>query len=69
MKSEEERIVDLEVKLSFLEDFVEKLQEVSVEHTETIEKLKTENKLLSKKVREIEGEALGDIPNRKPPHY
>ena len=45
------------------------LQAVSVEHTETIERLRTENKLLSQKLHEVSDILEGDIPNRKPPHY
>jgi len=46
-KEVEEKIISLETKLAYMEDFVNQLQAVSVEHTETIERLRTENKLLS----------------------
>ena len=67
-KETEDRIINLETKLAFLEDFVQKLQAVSVEHTNEIEKLREENKVISARFRELQ-DSLEDIPNRKPPHY
>ncbi|WP_288304392.1 SlyX family protein [Treponema succinifaciens] len=68
-KEVEEKIISLETKLAYMEDFVNQLQAVSVEHTETIERLRTENKFLSQKLHEVSDILEGDIPNRKPPHY
>ncbi len=65
----EERIIALETKLAYMEDFIDQLQAVTVEHTETIELLRRENRLLSQKVRDMAEQLEGDIPNRKPPHY
>ncbi len=64
-----EKITNLEIKLAYLEDFVNQLQEVAVSQAKDIEKLKTENKLMSEKIRELLENEEGDIPNRKPPHY
>lgn len=64
-----EKITNLEIKLAYLEDFVNQLQEVAVLQTKDIEKLKAENKLMSEKIRELLENQDGDIPNRKPPHY
>ena len=64
-----EEIIALQTKLVYLEDYVNKLQEVCVEHTEQIELLRKENKLLSQKVKELSDSVEGDIPNRRPPHY
>ena len=68
-KETEERIIRLETKLSYLEDFLIQLQQVSVENSETIERLRQENKLMSQKIRDMSDQLEGDIPNRKPPHY
>lgn len=65
----EDRIMQLEVKLAYMEDFVKQIQEVAVQQTMDIEKLKKENKLMSEKIKELVAAAEGDIPNRKPPHY
>ena len=66
---ENDELVAIETKLSYMEDFINKLQAVSVEHTEQIEILRKENKLLAQKVRDMSEILEGDIPNRKPPHY
>lgn len=66
---DEERITDLEIKVSYLEDFVNQLQEVVVEQSKEIAKLIAENKLITDKIREMSESLEGDIPNRKPPHY
>lgn len=62
-------LISLETKLAYLEDFVQKLQEVTVEHTNAIEVLRSENKLMAQKIRDLTEQLEGDIPNRKPPHY
>lgn len=68
-KEAEDRITGLEIKLAYLEDYVNQLQAVSVEHTETIERLITENRMMSRKIRDMSDQLEGDISNRKPPHY
>lgn len=68
-KETEDRIISLETKMAYMEDFINQLQAVSVEHTETIDMLRKENRLLAQKVKDLSDQAEGDIPNRKPPHY
>lgn len=68
-KETEERIVQLETKLDYLEDFLNQLQGVAVENSRTIEKLREENKLMAQKLRDLSDHMEGDIPNRRPPHY
>ena len=68
-KETEERMIALETKLAYMEDFVNQLQEVSVEQGKTIELLRTENKMMSQKIRDLSDAIEGDVPNRKPPHY
>ena len=63
----EERFVKLEMKIAFMEDFIEKLQEVAVENQKTIEILREENRILAGRIQDL-SENL-EIPNRKPPHY
>ena len=63
------RLTEIEIKLSYLEDFMNKIQKITVEHTEAIERLKAENRALKAKVAELVEFQEGDIPNRKPPHY
>ena len=68
-KELQDEIIKLETKLAYMEDFLNQLQEVTVEHTNLIEKLEKENKILSQKVCDMAEQLDGDIPNRKPPHY
>ena len=65
----QEHIIVLETKLAYMEDFVSQLQKVTVEHTEEIERLREENRLMAQKIREMSDLLEGDIPNRRPPHY
>jgi len=69
MENYEEEITALQIKMAYLEDFMNQLQEVTVEQTQDIEKLKKENKALKEKLKELAENGEGDIPNRKPPHY
>lgn len=68
-KEAEERFTSIEMKLAYMEDFVNQIQKVAVEQSSTIEKLKKEVKLMSDRIREMSDAMEGDIPNRKPPHY
>ncbi len=63
------RMTEIEIKFSYLEDFLNKLQNIAVEHDKTIDQLKAENRILKQKVRELVESQEGDIPNRRPPHY
>lgn len=63
----ENRFVAIETKLAYMEDFIQKLQEVAVENQRTIEILRQENQILSGRIQDL-SENL-EIPNRKPPHY
>jgi len=65
----EERLTNLEIKLSYMEDFVNQLQEETVKQAKEIEKLKHDNKILGEKLKDVAENMSGDIPNRKPPHY
>ncbi len=69
LKNMTERLDKLEIKLSYMEDFVQQLQDVVTTHTQTIEVLRKENKILSGKIRDMSDQLQGEIPNRKPPHY
>lgn len=68
MDTTDERITRIETKLAFLEDFMNKLQSIAVEHTDSIERLKGENRAIKEKIGELT-DAMQDIPNVRPPHY
>jgi SlyX protein len=68
MEEHDERIARIEMKLSYLEDFMNKLQTIAVEHTDSIDRIKAENRALRDKLGEV-SDAIQDIPNVRPPHY
>lgn len=59
----------VEIKLSYLENFVLELQSVVLEQGKIIDKLVGENKRMKEKVAEMANLLEGDIPNVRPPHY
>ncbi|MBQ9630853.1 MAG: SlyX family protein [Treponema sp.] len=68
MQNTDEHIVAIETKLSYLEDFINQLQEVSVQQMKQIDSLVAKTKILSERLEDfISGEK--DIPNVRPPHY
>ncbi len=68
-KETDERLTAIEMKLAYMEDFVNQIQNVAVEQAKTIDKLQKETKLMANRIREMSNSMEGDIPNRKPPHY
>ena len=52
-KETEDRITAIEMKLAYMEDFVNQIQNVAVEQAKTIDKLQKEIKLMSDKIREM----------------
>ena len=63
------RLTDLEIKVSYLEDFLEKIQNVVVEQSELLDRVFAENRLMREKIKEMSDQLEGDIPNVRPPHY
>ena len=68
MDKNDERIVQLEIKLAYLEDFMNKIQTIVVDQEEAIDRLKGENAAIKEKIGEME-DNFEEIPNRRPPHY
>ncbi|MBO5137752.1 MAG: SlyX family protein [Spirochaetaceae bacterium] len=69
LQNNDSRLIALEMKVSYLEDFLLKLQNASVEQGNLLERLTTENRLIRNKITEISEQLEGDIPNLRPPHY
>ena len=67
-KDIEKKLTIIETKLSYLEDFMTQLQNTTVEQAKKLERLQTENQILSGKISDLQ-DSIEDIPNRKPPHY
>ncbi|WP_304242453.1 SlyX family protein [Gracilinema caldarium] len=64
----DERLERIEIKLAYLEDFLERLQSAVLEQNKQAEKLSQEHRALKEKILFLTKE-LEEIPNRKPPHY
>lgn len=63
------RLDKIEIKLSYLEDFLNKIQEEILLQSKIIERLSSQNIALTKKLREIISTYSPEIPNSAPPHY
>jgi len=68
MDSTDERLTAIEMKLAYLEDFMSKLQAVTVEQGMGMERIRGETRAMLDKMNEIE-DAVQDMPNVRPPHY
>jgi SlyX protein len=62
------RLQAIEMKLTYLEDFLLRLQDEVVTRNNLVDKLSAEHKALKNKVLQIAAN-LEEIPNQKPPHY
>ncbi len=63
------KFITLETKITYMEDFLQQLQDVTVKQSNMIDILQKENKLMAQKIQDISDAVEGEIPNRKPPHY
>lgn len=68
MAATEGQLTGIETKLAYLEDFINKLQTIAVEHSDAIDQLKLENRALRAKLGEV-ANAIQETPNLRPPHY
>lgn len=64
----EDRFQTIETKLTFLEDFLQRLQDEVVSRNNVIDRLNAEYKGLKEKVLQIAAD-IEEIPSQKPPHY
>ena len=62
-----ERFIALETKIAYMDDFINKIQEETLENQKMIHYLREENRILAGRIQDL-SENL-EIPNRKPPHY
>lgn len=61
-----ERITQLEIKISYMEDYVDKLNTVILEQNEKINSLRKDLKHINSHLHDDKDE---NLPNEKPPHY
>ncbi len=68
MPDTEAHFTDIETKIAYLEDFINKLQTIAVEHSDSIDRLKVENRALRAKLGDV-ADAVLEMPHTRPPHY
>lgn len=66
---ESERVEKVEVKLSYLEETVEQLNEIVVAQQKEMAELHAHVDALKKKIAELMRNEGEEIANRRPPHY
>ncbi len=66
-KEIENRFIELETKIAYMDDFINKLQEEAVENQKMIQILREENQVLAGRIQDLSENM--EIPNRRPPHY
>ena len=69
--SDNAKIIELETKLAYQEDTLNKLSEEFYQQQKQIEKLEVQQKALIEKIRDLQDakEGQGAIIDDKPPHY
>jgi SlyX protein len=66
----EERLTEIEIKLVHLEQALNELNEVMVQHSDLIDKLHSKNNKLKEQLEMLgSGEPNPDPDHEKPPHY
>ena len=66
----EDRLVDIEIKLSYQEDTIRELNSVVCEQQKQIDQLESICKVLASRIKELSEALEGKPPlNEKPPHY
>ncbi|EJF90276.1 hypothetical protein MEG_01207 [Bartonella tamiae Th307] len=64
-----ERLVELEIKVSEQEKTIDELSSVLAQQWKTIERIEHQLTLLTKRFVHLEEQIPPDIPITKPPHY
>jgi SlyX protein len=65
----DDRITNLEIKLSFTEDLIEKLNETIYKQQQQIEFLYRELKAIKEQASSSDGGGSGNLKDDIPPHY
>lgn len=68
MEVTDSRLERIEMKLAYLEDFLDRLQAEVVERNVLLDRLSAEQGAVREKITTMAQE-LEEIPNRRPPHY
>ena len=61
--------IELEIKVTFLEDTLTELNQVVYKQQKTIDGLQERISKLTERIEELENTSGQDLPHIKPPHY
>lgn len=67
--SQEDRFVDIEIKLAYQEDLVESLNQIVYQQSQRIDQLEALVGKLGEHIRNNSQSTPGMLPNERPPHY
>ena len=67
--NEEQRLVEIESKLTYQDHLIETLNEIIFAQQKSIDLLETKLSLLTDRFKKADGEAEIGPANEKPPHY
>ena len=68
-QSIDDRLTTLEVKATFTEDLVDKLEQIVTQQQRVIDRLLKHTRELGKRMQEIEPTSPGGTARERPPHY
>jgi len=69
MNHTEQRLTDIELKLTAMEDLVETLNNTVYRQQTSIERLQDLCTTLARRIHDMDNNAGGQAPDEKPPHY
>lgn len=68
--SANENVVDLQIKVTFLEDTLQEINKVVYQQQKTMDQMMLQIQSLKDQILEIKESAdAGNLPHEKPPHY
>ena len=65
----EQRLIELEIKLSYQESIITDLNESVIAQQREIDRLKTGMEMLKKRLQELQDVSGENLPHTRPPHY
>jgi len=67
---QEDRIIELEIKIAYQEDLIQELNKIVVQHQQQISRLEMACKLLNERIRSLSNVVNAeDSIDQPPPHY
>jgi len=67
--SDQDSQIELEIKITYLEETIGELNKLAYRQQKTIDKLTAEVTEIKDKLDDVEEKVKTDLPHEKPPHY